>query len=580
MFATRVLFIASAVLPAQGKSQRGASSDVPSLVSVATNLLSAVTPCPASLPWDCSTGAIQLTLTGSLFGSAPGAGGGVDIAAAVAPPTPAPEPDDLPDALSMDPDTPTLEFAWAATSGGCLRPSDGASNDFSFEVCPYGTSYLRTRGGGARVASLGAFAGVVRRYEEACDDPPPTGLLAVTGLLFQGGDACGTGTFSAQVNFVCSSAANPFFSRFSDNTTVSAATVSADGCAWQLDVPLSDACFEDDDLCSEEVNPPPNPVPAPMPFTFSSAFVSAWAPGAITVLAPPAATGTAPGVRAVRVRRYDGAVTALVAPLPAPLPPSASPIPAPFPAQLTVLGATPAAGLSFATGEPLPPDFRSQPPCRNGPVIISLGGVEPSDLEGFEAGFEISFPRNNVGFREPLSLYGAPLGANATVTRVPSNGRLDLMLDCAPFLLDGFPTPHVGEFTVRSRFRANSSIATATTRRTAVCAPGACTWTFLGPVAPAPAPAAAPAALSGPALYGAIGGGIAGLLAIVAAGVVAYFRCGGAKGGGKGAPPAPSPPRAAWAPNAAIEMNPVAVALNASPRADGGGAGPVEWGSK
>ena len=517
------------------------------------------------------------SLTGSLFGSAPGAGGGVDLAAAVASPAPAPttgNPFDLPDALSMDPETPPpAEFAWAAASGGCLRPSDAASADFSFEVCPYGTSYLRARGGGARVASLGAFAGVVRRYEVACDDPPGTGLLAVTGLLFQGGDACGAGTRSAQVNFVCSSAADPWEDRYSTNTTVHAATASADGCAWQLDVPLASACFEDESLCSGVANPSPNPSPAPAPFTFSSAFVAAWAPGSITVLAPPAT-----GVRAARVRRYDGAVTALVAPLPAPLPPSASPIPAPFPAQLMVLGATPAAGLSFAQGEPLPPGFSSDPPCLNGIVVISLGGVQPSDLEGFEAGFEVSFPRN-LGQRVPSPLYGAPLGANATVTRVPANGRLDLLLDCAPFLLDGFPTPYAGEFTVQSRYFASPTSATKITRRTAVCAPGACTWTFWGPVAPAPSSGgAAAAALAGPALYGAIGGGVAGFLALVAAGVAAYCGC-WAKRCGKGASPAPSPPRAAWAPNAAIEMNPVAVALNAPLKADG--SAPVqEWGGK
>jgi hypothetical protein len=546
---------AAAIAASQLRSPR-ATEDVPSLISAATAAVSFsdASPCPPGLPWACAQGAVQLTLAGSLFGSAPGSGGGVDLAAAVAPPAPAPLPADFPDALQLsDPDNEA--FAWAA-GGGCLRPSDAASVDFSIEVCPYTTSYLRARGGGARLASLGAFAGVVRRNVTDCnDDDNPPGTFGVTGLLFAGGDACGAnGTRSAQVNFVCSSAADPWASRYLVNASVSAASASPDGCAWQLDVPLASACSgEFYGLCSTNPSPPPNAAPAPAPFTFSSAFIAAWTSSSITVLAPPGA-----GVRAVRVRRYDGVASALVAPLPAPLPPSASPIPLPFPSALTVLSVTPAAGLSFSTGA-APAGFRSEPPCSNGPVSISLGGVQPADLEGPEAGFEAIFPRGPA-FSIDKNLYGSPLGASGAVTRVPANGRLDLVLPCAPFTLDGFPTPFTGQFTVRSRFRAPNG--TLLTRRVAACAPGACAWTFLGPTPPAPAPAPAADALAGPALYGAIGGGL-GFIALVAAGVAAYCCCWMKQSKGKSAA-APTPPRVAWASGAAIELNPVAVALKSA----------------
>jgi hypothetical protein len=489
----------------------------------------------------------------------------------------------MPDALNLNPSLGLVDpaFAWAAGSG-CLIPSDPASTDYSIEVCPYSTSYLRARGGGARVASLGTFAGVVRQNRTDCA-PDDSGFFwfAITGLLFANGDACANGTRSAQVNFVCSAAANPWADRYLANASVLAASASPDGCAWQLDVPLAGACTGDAfSLCSGLQSPSPNAVPSPVPFSFSRAFVVAWAPTSVTALAPPGGA-----VRAVRVQRYDGTNTALVAPLPAPLPPSASPIPAPFPSALTVLSVSPAAGLSFASdAASMPPGF-SDNPCTpqpvppqscctaNGPVVISLGGVQPADLEGLEAGFDLTIPRG-PNFEEEWNLFGTPLGAQGGVTRVPANGRLDLVLPCAPYLLDGLATPHAAQFTVRARFRAGPNNATLLTRRVAACAPGACTWTFWGPAPPAPPSAAADAALSGPALYGTIGGSL-GLAALVAAGVAAYCWgcCGAAAPRGKDA--APAPPKAAWG-GAAIEVNPVAVALNGS---DGSGS-VQEWSPK
>jgi hypothetical protein len=541
---------------------RSLFEDTPSLVSVSNSVLvfSAATPCPPSLPWGCAQGAVsQLILSGGLFGSAPGSGGGVELAAAVAPAAPVLPPADLPDALQLNSLNP--EFAWAA-GGGCLVPSAVASTDFDIEVCPYNTSYLRARGGGARVASLGAFSGVVRQNVSDCVDD---GTFGVTGLLFAGGDACGTnGTRSAQVNFVCTDVANPWAARYLANATVVAASASPDGCTWQLDVPLASACIGDFDLCSTLPNPAPNAPPAPAPFNFSRAFVAAWASNSITVYAPVGET-----VRAARVLRYDGVASALVVPLPAPLPPSASPIPMPFPTALTVRSAFPAAGLSFAPG--------GATPCVNGPVAISLEGVQPADLEGAGAGFDLTVTRGPA-LQEVYPLFGSPMGAAGGVTRVPANGRLDLVLPCGPSVLEGFPTPYTAQFIVRSRFTAsNGALAT---RRVAACAPGACSWTFWGPTPPSPTPtpmptptpappaaAAAAAALSGPVLYGVIGGSV-GFVALVA-GVAAYFCWWAKPRGSKGA--APTPPRTAW--GGAIEMNPVAVALK-------GHDGVQDWSSK
>ena len=533
--------------------------DAPSLISASWSTIAcSAASCPPNLPWDPTLGAIQLTLQGSLFGSAPGSAGRVDIAAPAPSPSPVDIPADLPEALQLFSENP--EFDFARNGNGCLAPSDTGSATYSFEVCPYSTSFIRARGGGPRLASLGAFAGVVRRANVVCD----SSVLQVSGLLFQGGDVCGSGTLSAQVNFVCIRTADPWADRFLANASVNAATGSADGCSWQLDVPLAVAC--DDTLCSAIPNPSPNAVPTPAPFSFTSGFVASWTPSSIIVLVQPTAGTTPPGLRGVRVRRYDGALSGLVLPLRAPLPPSASPIPVPFPASLTVLGVAPSGGLSFLPTDPAP-----SPPCDDttfsSPVVVSLAGVQPGDLEGFGACFEITFPRSPLLF-ESDCLYGAPLGANASVTRVPANGRLDLVLPCAPRLLEGFPTPHAATFTVASRYRAVPD-GPLITRRAAVCAAGACTWLFWGPTGPPAAPAASNT-LSGPALYGVIGGGLS-LVVLLAVGIGAYCWI------KRKASALPPPlPKAAWgAQGVSIEMNPTA-GLGASLK----GESVAEWSPK
>ena len=548
------------------------AADLPSLDGATATFLPRVDPCPPDLRWPCDQGATRLTLLGAGFGERQG-DFGVDAAAAIAMPTPAPVPDDLPDALQMPLLSPTAQ-------GGCLLPSDAASAAFGFEVCPYNTSYLRTPGaGGQRIASLGAFASVVRTTSPACDNnpgevppTPPSQLLAVTGLLFQGGDVCGAGFRSAQVNFVCIFGADPWEVRYLRNTSVNAATVSADGCAWTLDVPLEAACLQEQELCTFSA-PPPNASPLPIPApAYSPAYIQAWAPGAITALVQGSAVP-----RALRVRRgSDGAVSAPLAPvLPDPMPASASPKPQPFPA-LTVLGATPSAGLSLgSTG--------SLPPCT--PVIISLAGVLDSDLVGIDASFEVIFPRSPTQLQS-WPLYGTPLGTeynansssfpvlarNATVA--PVNGRLDLLLECAPRLLQDFAVPHTAAFTVRSRYRTAPTNFTFVTRRLAACSGASCAWTFWGQVAPTAPAAAAAAALSPAALYGIIGGGAALVLGM--AGGVAFWLLrsrGGCGGGGssgssgKGGGSAALPPQRtqAWAGSGDdVVLNPAAAAAAAS----------------
>lgn len=457
-------------------------------------------PCPQNLPWDCDLGAIRVTILGNSFGPS----GAVEVAAPIAPNAPVAPPIDLPDALNI------ITGGLAPfIKNGCLIPSDAASFEYGIEVCPFATSYLRARGGGPRVASLGAFSGVVRTDNPECSDPPAT--QAVTGLLFTGGDLCGAGTRSARVNFVCITEDDPWQLRYLNNVTVYAASRSQDGCQWQLDIPIVEACPDDFDLCSTTTMPAPNvsPTSSPSP-ALSPAFQSSWSPNAIVILVRP---GTAPP-SALKVRRSGDATSVFGVPIPEPLPPSFSPIPQPFPTTLTVLGATPNAAISSTNSTDLP--------CT--PVTISLAGVLPIDLLGFGASFEIIFPRGPLENNSAVTLFGSPVGANNTATLVPSNGRLDLLLECAPKLME-FPTPFTGNFYLRSRYLAidpnvpnddptppdNPFI----TRRVATCAtPTACSWTFWGPVAPtlspSPVPPAPPAAnqaaLPPAALYGIIGG--------------------------------------------------------------------------
>jgi hypothetical protein len=434
--------------------------------SWAPEFFSRTFPCPPNLPWACNLGATRVTLLGASFG----ASGVVEVAAPIAPNTPVVIPTDLPDELQL------LSLAPFSTNG-CLMPSDAASSEYSIEVCPYSTSFLRARGGGPRVASLGAFSGVVRTDSPDCSDPPAPTTQAVTGLLFAGGDVCGSGTRSARVNFVCIDEADPWQERYLRNTTVHAATRSADGCQWLLDIPIAGACSGDNfDLCSVLQTPSPNVSPTPAPsLALSPGFQISWSANTIVVLVQPSNSGPP---SALKVRRSpDDATSMFAVPVPEPLPPSFSPVPQPFPTTLTVLGANPNAGLSASDPSALP--------CN--PVIISLAGALPLDLVGFEASFEIIFPRSPLLNNSAETLYGTPLGANATVTQIPPNGRLDLVLNCAPRLSD-FQAPFTGNFFLRSRYLAFDPFDPNVpndnpfiTRRVASCAQGACSWTFLGP---------------------------------------------------------------------------------------------------
>jgi hypothetical protein len=562
-----------------------------------------------SLPWSCSLGAWLVTLQGSSLGSAPGRGGGIEFAQSIAPPTPVAAPPDLPDALQLSALAPYSQ-------NGCLPPSDAASTDFSFEVCPFATSYLRTPGPtGRRVGSLGTFSGVVRsnssdcENNDNCDSAPPFSNLAVTGLLFSGGDACGNGgTLSAVVNFVCTSRADPWQLRYEENATVNAASLSADGCTWSLDVPLDDACSGDNfELCScLTATPTPIPSPSPIPFTYppSTMLPLTWGPSTVTLYLQP--TSSLP--LAARARRYDGRVSPPLALVAAPAPPSASPIPNPFPSTLTVLSVVPNSVLSVsgAAGEPIPPCV---------PITITVGGVAPDDLEGFSAHFDLALPRG-PNLMQNYNLYGAPLAAlnYATIglpnnaTRAPPNGLLTLVLPCPhnPFILDagGFSAPYTAKISVSSQYSFTQG-GPLRTRRTAGCAtPSACAFTLLGgggPPAPPSASSSASAPLSGAALFGAVGGGVAALL--LAAFGLWYFTQGvgssagsaGSSGGKQGAawPPTSASPNPLAAGEGGVALQVAASSSSGAPpslhspvspgaymEAPGSPGSVPEWGSK
>ena len=540
------------------------------------------TPCPQDYPNSalgrvCGDGALRLELLGANFDAATFDAGCVDVAF-IAPPTPAPVPIGLPSVLQLADLQPF--------GGGCLLPSDAANAAYSVEVCPYGTSYLRARGGGERVASLGVFSGVIVESAPACnetdDDDVPPQLEAAVGLRYSGGDVCGSGTYSATVSFVCINAADPWQLRYLRNATVNAASVSADGCTWALSVPLSSACFDEYDLCNATLVPGPIPSPAPRPQPiFMPSYISSWTPGRIIAFAPP---GALPAPSALRVRRFDGVTSAPLVPVAKPLPPSATPIPMPFPAALTVIGAFPSAGLSSPDAVGIP--------CT--PVTISLGGVLPSDLAGLGASFDIIFPQAPGVNTQKLALYGSPSGVPGGAPGAPPpSGRLDLQLDCAPKLLTGFATPYVAQFTVRSRFQTTTG-GPFFTRRTAVCENAlACSWTFWGPNGPPPPRGdGAASALSPAALNGIIGGASVVGAAIVGAAVYLLLRARGACGGGaagaapKAAAPAQGARQEAWGAGAAVSLNPAALA--AGGESLNGGAPPpapkpaavAEWGAK
>jgi hypothetical protein len=562
---------------------RGDQSPVITAASFAPVTWSTDLPCPpdypnAALGRACGAGATRLTLLGTNFDAARG---GVDTAY-ISPPAPAPVPSDLPSVLQLSVLAPS-------STNGCLPPSDAANSAFSIEVCPYSTSYLRARGGGPRVASLGVFSGVISDVLlNECDGQPPT---AAVGLRFSGGDVCGStgGTYSATVNFTCISDADPWRDRYEDNATVNAASVSPDGCTWALTVPLLSACPGTGALCDSALAPAPSPTPQPLPQWRADAYIAAWAPGAITLYAPP---GPLPAPAALRVRAFDGAISAPRAPVAEPLPPSATPIPVPFPSVLTVLGALPSGGPSSDNA-----DTAFALPCM--PVTISLGGVLPSDLAGIDAGFDVVFPQSPGVSTQLEPLYGVPRGvAGGAPGRPAPNGRLDLQLlppeACAPRLLQGFSTPFSATFTVRSRFRTALDNVTFVTRRTATCSGGACTWVFWGAGGPpAPPAAAAAAALSPAALYGLIGGGSALVLGLAGAAAYVLLRargsCGGsAAGAAKAAAPALGARQEAWGAGTAVSLNPAALAAGEEGRASlaGGAAQPAapagvaEWGAK
>jgi hypothetical protein len=258
----------------------------------------------------------------------------------------------------------------------------------------------------------------------------------------------------------------------------------------------------------------------------------------------------------------------------------------PFPAALTVIGALPSAGRSS-------PDNIANIPCT--PVIISLGGVLPSDLAGLDASFDIVFPQAPGVSTQLLPLYGSPRGVPGGAPGAPPpSGRLDLQLECAPRLLRDFGTPFVAQFTVRSRFRTAPGNFTFATRRTAVCENAlACSWTFWGPNGPPPPRGdGAASALSPAALNGIIGGASVVGAAIVGAAVYLLLRARGACGGGaagaapKAAAPAQGARQEAWGAGAAVSLNPAALA--AGGESLNGGAPPpapkpaavAEWGAK
>lgn len=442
-------------------------------------------PCPPGLPWPCNVGdsATVVTVVGSNFG---GATGSVGVAASIPVPAPAPIPWDLPGVLSLQSLTPG---SW---QNGCLANSDWANPSRSFQVCPYATTSIWTLDG-VRLSSLGSFAGVTRAPSLNCNATavPPEGD-AVTGLLFAGGDVCNGRAASATVRFVCIDEADPWQTRYTDggggrnagggNISVYAASSSADGCDWTLDVPLPDACSDNFNLCAALV-PTPAPVPTAAPsFAFNApTLVTAWTPDTVTTLVQTAAMPPS----AVRLQRADGALSAAIAPSgPGPLPPSASPVPVPFPTQLTVTAISP--GQYVSTD-----NEATQLPCQ--PVTFTLAGVLPSDLAGFDSDFSIIFPRSpNLNATE-MPLQNVPSGANGAPAPIPANGILSVVLECAPTLLTGFPTlPLVAPFFLRSRFFNTTIVDGAVeptneiTHRDAVCPPSGCTWTFCGDVCPTP----------------------------------------------------------------------------------------------